>query len=399
MFGLAAGLAKRSRLLCHAAMRQFHTIDQLRAAARRRLPRFAFDFIDGGAGRETALDANTARLRALKLVPRVLQGCEGRAGLAASLFGRPWAAPLGMAPMGLPALAWPGADLAMARAAKAADVPFVLSTPASAAIEEVVAVNPDAWFQLYVGRDGNITELLLERAEAAGIRVLVLTVDVPVPGRRVRDLDNRFGMAFNPGPGDIAQMLAHPRWSLATALSGGPRFANLERYGTGKRGGTAFANLVTGQPSRHRRLDWTYLADLRRRWKGVLVVKGVLHPDDAVRAVAMGAEGVVVSNHGGRQLDTVAPSIEMLPLVREAVGDRAAVLFDSGVRAGEDIAKALALGADFVFAGRAFLYGLAAIGPAGAERALAILLDELDRALPQLGCLDPAALSAQHVRV
>ena len=379
-------------------MRQFHTIDQLRDAARRRLPRFAFDFVDGGAGRETALDANIARLRALKLIPRVLQGCDDRS-MATTLFGRTWAAPLGVAPMGLPAIAWAGADQAMARAAAVANVPFVASTPASAAIEDIVAINPHAWFQLYVGRDANIVDLLLDRVEAAGVKVLLLTVDVPVAGRRVRDLNNRFGMAFKPGPGDVLQMLAHPRWTLATALSGGPRFANMERYGTGQRGGTAFANLTTGQPERRRPLDWSYLADLRRRWKGILLVKGVMHPDDAAKAVAMGADGVVVSNHGGRQIDTAPASIEMLPLVREAVGDRGAVLFDSGVRAGEDIAKALALGADFVLAGRAFLYGLGAMGPPGADRALAILLDEFDRVLPQLGCMSPADLKGAHVRI
>lgn len=364
--------------------RRLHTIAHLRSAARRRLPRLAFDFMDGGAGSERALARNCEAFAKIRMLPRALVGCETRRR-AVTIFGEAYAQPFGVAPIGLANLIWPGADEALAAAAAKAQTPYVLSTAGTTSIETIAKIAPRAWFQLYVGRDQAIVDDLIARADVAGAPVLVVTVDVPAPGKRVRDLVNKFSLPLRLGPREAFDIASHPRWAMATWRAGAPRFANLERYGGEGASAQSLASLMAAQSSA--RLDWRLLGEIRARWPRRLVVKGLLHPDDAVRARAIGCDGVIVSNHGGRQLDSAPAPIEMLPAFRAALGADFTIGLDGGARCGEDIAKALALGADFVLLGRAFLYAVGALGPErGPSETIEIVADELDRAQAQLGC-------------
>ncbi len=376
-------------------MGRLHSIDAMRTAARRRLPKFAFDFIDGGALGETGLARNASAFGDVRLTPRVLTGCTVR-DPGVDLFGHRFSLPFGVAPIGLAGLAGPRVDEGLARAALEAGAPYVLSTAGTTAIEAIAAVAPGSWFQLYVGRDQPITDDLLLRAEAAGVGALVVTVDVPAPGKRVRDLDNGFGLPLKPTPAMAWDLMTHPAWSLDLAMNGAPRFANLERYAERGAGAQSLAALMAAQSSA--RLDWRLLAEIREAWKGPLIVKGVMHPLDAARLAQLGVDGLVVSNHGGRQLDCTPAPIEALPAVRAAVGPELPVLVDGGIRSGEDIARALVLGADMVLLGRPFLFAAAARGALRGGRELFVLLaDELDRAMTQLGCADIATLKALDV--
>ena len=354
-------------------------------AARRRLPRFAYDFIAGGAGHESGLQRASARVQDVRLIPRVLTGCEDRS-TTTQLLDTSYAAPFGVAPTGLTNLAWPGTDEALAAEAERFGIPYVISTPATASLERLAELAPNsAWFQLYVGRDEPIWLDLVERAKACGISTLVVTADVPVPGRRLRDVRNQFSLPIRVSPARLFDLLAHPAWTLATLRAGLPRFANLERYSTEGQGTQSLAKLMAAQSSA--KFDWATFEELRARWHGRLVLKGVLHPSDADQAVRCGADAIVVSSHGGRQLDSAPAPIEMLGSVGDAVAGRAAVMLDGGLQSGEDIARALALGAEFVFIGRAFLWAAAALGPApGARAAIHGLHQELLATMGQLGC-------------
>lgn len=369
-----------------------HSVAELRLRARARLPRVIFDFIDGGAGNEATLRRNETAFQDLRLMPRVFAPCRSR-DLGTVLLGQRYAMPFGVTPMGLCNLAWPGTDLGLARAAAKAGIPYALSTMASTSIEVIARAAPDhTWFQLYVGGEATMADSLLDRAIAAGIRTLVLTVDANFTARRLRDRNNRFALPLRPTPRLMADVMAHPRWSLATLAAGAPTFENFKSPG-GHGPSIDIADMLRALAQAH--IDWKLLEHARARWPHRLIVKGVLNPQDARRIAEMGADGVVVSNHGGRQLGSVPSSIEALPAIRHAVGPDFALLLDSGVRSGDDIAKALAAGADFVLLGRSFLYGTAALG---AERGPAVTIDilrgELDTAMAQLGCSSLAELRA-----
>ncbi|HEX7007707.1 MAG TPA: alpha-hydroxy acid oxidase [Alphaproteobacteria bacterium] len=366
-----------------SAIHRAASIEDLRRLARRRVPRVAFDYMDGGAGSENGLTRNRAAFDRLRLVPRYLVDVTVR-DLTTKLFGRRWSMPLGIAPTGLAGLIWPGADLILARAAVAADVPFILSTAATESLEEVAKVAPDhGWFQLYAGRDQDIVDDLVRRAHAAGYPVLVVTVDIPVPGKRDRDIRNGLTLPLRPRAATIVDVLSRPRWLLASARAGSPRFRNIEPYVKTARA-ISLAEAMAVQTAGN--FDWGRLARVRDAWPGKLVVKGLMAPEDVARAAEEGADGVILSNHGGRQLDAGVAPIEILPRALEAAAGRIPVMLDSGIRQGGDVVRALALGAAFCFVARATLYGVAAGGAAGAAKALAILRDETDRTLGQLGC-------------
>jgi (S)-mandelate dehydrogenase len=373
-------------------MNKPHDVEAMRRAAKRYLPRMAFDFIDGGAGRESALRSNTAAFDSVRLCPRVLSGATDRTQ-SVELLGRRYAAPFGVAPIGMGNLVRPGTDAALARAADRAGLVYILSTAATTALEEIAAECGATWFQLYVGRDAPITDDLIERADAAGLPVLVVTADVPAPGKRIRDLNNGFSLPLRPSLRMALDLASHPRWLLHAMIGGAPRFANLERYGAAGASAGSLADLMARQSSA--RLNWDLLESIRGRWQRQLVLKGVLHPEDALRAARLGIDAVIVSNHGGRQLDAAPSALQALIVVREAVGASAKVIVDGGVRSGEDIARALALGADFVLLGRPFLYAVAALGlERGPTYLIEQLADEFDCALAQLGCSNPADLRA-----
>lgn len=371
-------------------------IEDLRRRARRRLPKVVFDFIDGGAQDETTLRANRADFAAWELLPRMLVDVSQRT-LRTAVLGREIAMPVMIAPTGVSGLATPKGEVHAARAAKAAGTIYCLSTTASCSIEEIAAATGEPfWFQLYVMRDRGVTRSMVERAAAARCGALVLTIDLAVQGRRERDVYNGFTIPPRVTARNVLEVLARPRWIADMAF--GPRltFANFADPTAASGGFINLGRHINAQFDQS--VTWKDVEWLRSIFPGPIVVKGVLTAHDARRAVEHGAAAVIVSNHGARQLDHVPSSIRALPEVVAAVGDRLEVYLDSGVRRGSDIVKALALGARAVLVGRPFLYGMGALGPAGAARALEILRDELDNCMALLGAPSPAALDSGFVR-
>lgn len=369
-----------------------------RALAQRRLPKFVFDFIDGAAEDGLTLRANRQAFEAVQLLPRVLRDTT-TVNTSTTVFGRRWALPLGVAPMGLNGLTRPGGDTALARAAAAAGVPFVLSTASNDRMEHVRQQAPESalWLQLYVMQEPSMTQQLLRRAQANGVEALVVTVDVPVSGLREQDLRNGFRLPFRLTPRLLADLVTHPRWSLRQAVAGQPAFVNLVEEINGPMSPQAQAALLARAMDRS--LDWARLARIREDWRGKLLIKGVLHPEDARLAVETGVDGIIVSNHGGRQLDGAASSLQALPAVVQAVAGRVPVLLDSGVRRGADVLKAVALGAAGVLVGRPVLYGLAVQGEAGALKVLSNLEVELQRGMTLLGATCIAEVTGACVRL
>lgn len=360
-----------------------HNIAGLREAARGYLPRLVFDYIDGGVDDETCLRRNRDAFEHVTLLPDYLVDVS-QLSLHRTMLGRRYNMPLGMAPTGLASFARHGADLMLARAANHAGVPFVLSGAGTASIEAAAQAAPEqAWFQLYVSREQRITEDLVRRAHDAGMHHLVVTVDVPVHSNRERDVRNGFVPPVKPGLSVIGNALLHPAWLMQMLRHGLPRFESWAPYAAPGASAKQIADLFTSQIPFTQ--TWRDLARLRAIWPGHLIVKGILHPADAQRAIEAGADGIWVSNHGGRVLDCAPSALTMLPLIRQAVGPDVAVMVDGGVRRGSDVIKALALGADFVFAGRPMMYGVAAAGQRGVEKALSILQREMQLTVSQLG--------------
>ena len=365
-------------------------IEDLRQRARRRLPRVVFDYLDGGAEDEVTVAANREAFRRIALVPRITAGIR-QPDLSVRLFGQRLELPFIVGPTGLNGIFWRGADGALARAAQAAQCGFALATAANASIEEVGAQTRGVkWFQLYPWGGPAEWKRLMERARAAGFTALVVTVDSLLPGNRERDRRHLFAHDVKITPATVLDGLMHPRWLWSVYLPGLPRFENLVDF-VGPNAGVHEIAAWTRQ-ARSPAISWDDLALLRRMWDGPFLIKGVMAADDATRAIRLGAEGIVVSNHGGRQLDGAAATLDALPAVVDAAGGKLTVLVDSGFRRGTDAIKALALGARAVILGRAPLYGVAAAGQAGAARALQILAEETGRAMHLLGCPSVGAL-------
>lgn len=368
-------------------------IEDLRAIARRRIPRFVFDYVDGGAEDEVTLRGNRAAFDGLRFRPRTLVDVSKRS-LAATILGKPAALPVIAGPVGLLGLSWRHGDLELARAAVAAGIPHAMSTSSMDSLEDVAGAAPGRlWFQCYVFQDRAVSEDLIRRAAAAGYEALVITSDFPVSGKRERDLRSGLRPKADLTLGAKLETLLHPGWLLSFAAHP-PRFAVVERSLGSDRNAASFLPSQMFDPS----LSWDDFRRFRDLWKGKLLLKGVLRADDAARAVEYGADGVVLSNHGGRQLDSAISGMDALPEVAREIGGRASIIVDGGVRRGSDIAKALACGAEAVIVGRAVNYGLAAAGAAGVARALEILRDEFDRTLALTGCRSPADLSPDLVR-
>ena len=352
--------------------------------ARRRLPRILFDYIDGGAGDDAGLRRNIAAFEAYRLRPRYLVDVSTR-NLSTPLWQWQFAAPFGIAPVGLVGLFRSDGERLLAQAAQDAGVPYVLSGASIATIEDVARVAPlHTWYQLYPAREPRISLDMVHRAAQAGLGVLVLTVDLPVAAKRERDVRNGFDFAIRVSPSLLWDALAHPRWALEYLARGGlPSFGNWAPYAPGGASAREVAEFFVAQSFATQ--TWRDVEVYRREWPGRLVLKGIQHEQDARRAADLGVDGLIVSNHGGRQLECLPTAIDVLPAIRAAVGDRLVVMVDGGIRRGSDVAIAISLGADFTFVGRAPTYGVAAGGLAGAARSLAILREELDLAMGQLG--------------
>jgi (S)-mandelate dehydrogenase len=370
--------------------RRFPTIAYLRRHARRHVPSFAFEYLDGGAGADGGIARNWRALDAVELVPRY-GVTTALPPVGIELFGKRYAAPIGVAPMGGPSIVWPGADGYLAAAAQRALVPYTLGLVGGMTVERAAEIAPDVlWFQLYrcsrnehaIGFD------LVRRADAAGVHVLVLTVDVPVRTTRAREVAAGITSPFRPDLRMICGTLTSPGYLRSLWKHGQPRFGNLKPYTAA----TADVNQVASFVRREMggAFTWEEIARYRERWKRPLVVKGILHPADAEKCVALGVDGIVVSNHGGRQVEGLPASIDALPAISRAVGGRATLMLDSGIRSGLDVVRAVALGADAVFAGKAFLWGLGALGSEGPGHVIDLLIDEMKSAFGQIGARRPA---------
>ncbi len=359
------------------------SIEDLRQIARRRLPRAIFDFFDGGAEDEVTLRENRAAFERVRLLPKVLVNVA-KVDLGGDLFGVRATLPLAIAPTGGISAGRAGAELALARAAKGFGVPFTLATPAAFTIERVAEeVGGRLWFQLYAVREHPFREKLIARAAAAGYEAMLVTVDLPVSGKRERDPRNGFRTPYNPNWRNSRDVIFKPAWLLEIMRHGLPGMANFDGYKFTTPHGTDIATAVGREMDAA--LDWEAIKRIRQLWPRKLLLKGVERPEDAERAASIGCDGVVVSNHGGRQLDGAAPTLDALPAVARAVGGRITVLLDGGVRRGVDILKACALGAHGVLTGRATLFGAMAGGEPGARRALEILASELERSMQLCG--------------
>ncbi|MEM7404680.1 MAG: alpha-hydroxy acid oxidase [Pseudomonadota bacterium] len=370
-------------------LQRYPAISDLARLAKRRMPHFAWEFLDSGTGEDVSKARNRSRFDAVTLTPRFMQG-EFAPELSTELFGSEYSAPFGIAPVGMNSLAWPGTDRILARTAARHRIPYSMSTAANETIENLGKLADGmGWFQLYPPRNPNMRVDLLARAREAGFTTLLVTVDVPVISRRERQMRAGVGGGFRLSPSMVWQCMTRPQWSMATVSEGKPRLPSLERYSPTDDLQTFLA--FVGEEL-NGTFDWSYVDSIRNEWDGPMVLKGIMSAADAQEAVRRGVDGIMVSNHGGRQLDGAPASIEVLPEIAGAVGGQARIILDSGVRGGMDIARSLALGADFVMLGRAFMFGAAALGERGGEHTARLLRTDLSNVMSNLGCRDVASL-------
>lgn len=376
----------------------FYSTHDLRAAAKRRLPKGLFEFMDRGNDDEVAMRDNRTELERIKLAPRVLVDVRKRSQKI-SLFSKPQQMPVIVAPTGSAGLAWHEGEIALARAAKAYGIPFTLALGSMTSLERVAAeAGGTLWFQFYMWPDRALSHKVIARAKDAGYEALVFTVDTPVAPGREYNLRNGMTIPFKFTGRNVADVLCHPRWLFGVWLrymltTGTPCYQNFPPETQ-----TRITALPMGRSTAlNAGITWDDVRELRKLWPGKLIVKGIQHPRDAVLAADAGADAVVLSNHGGRVLDAAPAPITTLPQVVDAVGKRITVIVDSGFRRGSDVVKALALGANAVMLGRAPLHGVASAGEAGAMRALQIYRDEIDRVLALVGVTDVAQLAREHV--
>ncbi|HIF57995.1 MAG TPA: alpha-hydroxy-acid oxidizing protein [Rhodospirillales bacterium] len=374
---------------------KYFTLDELRSRAKTRIPKLAFDYLDGGAGNEANIHRNRSGFGNITLQPEYLRNVTER-NQKITLFGHTYDAPIGISPIGLANLIWPNADKTLATMAKKRNIPYLLSAVGTSTIEEISDIAPDhTWFQLYIPGKDYICFDLIKRAKESGIKVLVLTVDIPEPSIRLRDLRNNFTLPFKMTPRIIMDIVRKPRWAISTLINGIPRFENMVPYmqeAADKQSLNAAQVLQTSA-----RLSEDLIKQIRDSWGGTFVIKGILSPKSAQAAMRIGADGIIVSNHGGRQLDSAPSSIETLPRIVKAVEPRLTIMLDSGIRCGTDIIKAFASGASFTFSGRSFMFGIGALDEQGAEFVLDLMVNEVDKVLAQIGCKDIMELDREYI--
>ncbi len=362
----------------------YPSIDDLIKKAKKRVPRFAFEYLDGGCNEDVNLLKNTAELREVELKPYYLSKHTG-SSLKTELFGHTYDAPFGIAPIGLQGLIWPNAPEILAKAAFQHNIPFILSTVSTTSIERIGEVTEgNFWFQLYHPKEDSLRDDILDRAESAGCKVLCILCDVPSFGFRPRDIRNGLAMPPKMSLTNFLQILGRPQWALNTLYHGQPSFATMKKYmpkGLDIKALGMFMNQTFSG-----RVNEEKIAAIRDRWKGKLVLKGVATEEDAQLAIKLGLDGIIVSNHGGRQLDAGQSAIKSLTPIVEKYRGKIKIMMDSGVRSGPDIARTLATGADFAFMGRTFMYGVGALGKEGGNHTIGMLKSQLKQVMEQICC-------------
>jgi len=363
---------------------KYPSIEHLRERARQRMPRFAFEYLEGGCNSEINLRRNTDDIREVQLRPWYLRDYPG-SDQKTELFGKTYDAPFGISPIGLQGLMWPRATEILAKAAHDHNIPFVLSTVGTASIETVAELTEgNAWFQLYHPTEDDLRNKLLDRAAAAGTEVLVILADTPTFAYRPKEIRNGLSIPPKMSVRNVIQMMMHPTWSFSQLAAGAPEFKTMLPYIPKGLNMSHLAQFMNQTFSG--RLNPDKIAAIRDRWKGKLVVKGVVTPEDAESAINLGVDGLIVSNHGGRQLDAGQSTIKPLTELAREFGDRTTLMIDSGLRAGPDVACALASGAKFAFMGRSFMYGVGALGEDGGDHTISMLKKQLQQVMEQIGC-------------
>jgi len=376
--------------------RRFPSIASMERATKRRIPKFAFDYLQGGIGAEACLTGNRRALDNVQLAPRYLPTEPIQPVLEMNLFDREFPMPFAASPIGLSGLMWPRAAEHIARAATRHGLPLGLSSFATSSIEEIGTIAGDLlWFQLYCTEKSEIENDLIDRAESAGCEVLVVTVDIPTVTRREKDIANGLSVPPKFDLATLSQVALRPTWAFATLRAGIPRFKTLLPYIPG--GSTLDASAIFLRDMVEGHVTVQKLERIRDRWRGRLIVKGILTAEEALLCQDLGADAIVISNHGGRQLDAAPPIPHVLPEIRAAVGPDFPLIADGGVRSGLDIARLIACGANFVLAGRAFVYAVAAAGETGVDHAIFLLREELKQTLSQIGCQTLGDLATHRI--
>ncbi len=363
---------------------RYPSVDDLRTRAKKRTPKFAFEYLDGGCNEDVSLERNTSEVRKVQLQPRYLRN-HGTSSTKTTLFGMEFDVPFGIAPVGLQGLMWPNSSQILAKAAFEHNIPFILSTVTTMNIEKASELTEGkAWFQLYNPVEAAVRNDIIERAEAAGCPVLVLLCDVPTFGYRPRDIRNGMSLPPKMSIANILQILGHPRWAFNTLKYGQPTFETLKPYTPEglnlKQLGQFMDKTFSGK------LNEELIKPIRDKWKGKLVLKGVASEQDTQDAIRMGFDGIIVSNHGGRQLDAAEATITSLQNITGKYSDKIEIMMDGGLRSGPDIARAMACGAKFTFMGRSFLYGTAALGNKGGDHTISMLKTQFQQVMDQLCC-------------
>ena len=368
--------------------KKIHSLEDARKLAKKRLPKMFFDFVDGAAGDEKLCELNSAALNQIRLEPKVLRNVEKR-NLNKKIFGINYDLPFGFAPMGMCDLTWPGADKMLANESIINNIPACVSMASTTSLEKMYELTEGrSWFQLYIFQDEKFVMELLNRAKKTGYKTLVLTVDVPIQFRRAKDDKNGFTVPFKIGPKQFFDFATHPNWSVSTLLYGIPKPMNYETSESG--------NKFVRSESRGS-TDWETLKRIRDAWEGKLVIKGVMSQQDSIKIKSEGADAIQVSNHGGRQLESATSAINALPLIREALGKEFPLIFDSGIRSGGDIVRALAFGADYVMIGRPLMYAIGADGAQGLRKIIEIIIGELSTTLGLVGLTDINEITSEIV--
>lgn len=364
-------------------------------AAKKRIPRFSWEYLAGGIGRDIAIQGNIEALNRIQLQPRYLVDDAGSPDLNHNLLGQNYRLPFGVAPIGLSGLIWPRASEHLATAAKAADIPFALSGFATSSIEQIGDIGGRRWYQHYAINDDDINQDMLKRAQLAGFETLIVTVDIPTLTRRDHNIRNGLSVPPHFNLRTLKDIMARPRWAFEMLTHGVPEFLSIKPYLPKnislQQTGILLSEMIEGHISLQR------LKRFRDLWPGTLIVKGLLDPIDALLSMESGADAVVISNHGGRQLDAAQPAVELISEFRQAVGDDFPLIVDGGIRSGLDIARTLAMGANFVLCGKAFMFAIGAMGSKGGHHAIDVLHQELRSTMGQLGCPNIAHLP-QYLR-